>query len=74
MMGGGSFYSSPGAACTPPANLSGRVVKVTFRDMGMGQMMGGGFTGPMRLLVDQTTLAPGRVSIVATNLGWRTHE
>ena len=71
--GGSNYYSSRGA-CTPPASLSGPIVKVAFRDMGMGQMMGGRFGGPMRLLVDRTTLAAGRMSIVATNLGWSTHE
>ncbi len=28
----------------------------------------------MRLLATPTTLSAGQVSIVATNLGWRTHE
>ena len=74
MMGGGLSYSSSNVACTPPANLSGRIVDVTFRDMGMGQMMGASRGGQMRLLATPTTLSAGQVSIVATNLGWRTHE
>lgn len=76
MMGGGLNYHSTRGSCTPPANLSGRIVKVTLGDMGMGQMMGGNapFASRMRLFATPTRFTAGRVNIVAANFGWRTHE
>lgn len=77
LMGRGPGYFpgySPQAVCSAPASLPGRTIKVAFRDMGMGQMMGGGVNGRMRLLVSSTTVAAGKVSFVATNLGMRDHE
>ena len=76
MMGGGSNYYSARGVCTPPANLPGRMVRVTLGDMGMYQMMGGtaSLGSRMRLFVAPTKFAAGRVSIVAANMGWRTHE
>ena len=51
-------------------------MQVTLVDMGMNQMMGG--TAPqgahMALRAAPMTVASGTVSLVASNLGWRTHE
>jgi uncharacterized cupredoxin-like copper-binding protein len=76
MMGGASGYAFSKLTCTAPADLPGPVVRVTLGDMGMTQMMGG--TAPLgehRMLRAQpSTVAAGRVSLVAANMGWRTHE
>ena len=76
MMGGGSVYHYSKLTCTAPADLPGRTVNVTLGDMGMTQMMGG--TAPlgahMMLRAAPRTLAAGKVSLVAANMGWRTHE
>ena len=76
MMGSGSVYHYSKLACTAPADLPGRTVNVRLGDMGMTQMMGG--TAPlgahMMLRAVPGTVAAGRVSLVATNMGWRTHE
>ena len=80
MMGGGS---GPGAGyhfstltCTAPPDLPGSTVTVTLADMGMTQMMGG--TAPMgahlMLRAVPATVPAGKVSLVAQNKGWRTHE
>ena len=51
-------------------------MNVTLADMGMTRMMGG--TAPlgahMLLCASPTTILAGRISVVALNLGWRTHE
>ena len=80
MMGGGG--SGPGnyhfskLTCTAPPDLPGRQVIVTLADMGMTQMMGG--TAPlgahMMLRAVPATVPAGKVSLVAENRGWRTHE
>jgi len=77
VMGGpvaGYHYSQ--LACTPPTLLPGRVVTVTLADMGMTQMMGG--TAPlgvrMMLGASASSVSRGQVSLVAENMGWRTHE
>jgi hypothetical protein len=51
-------------------------VEVTLTDMGMTRVMGGvAPTGAqMRLRVAPTAVPPGRTSLVASNVGWRTHE
>lgn len=76
MMGARSVYHSSTLTCTPPANLPGRIINVTLGDMGMSQMMGG--NAPlgmrMRLLAVPATLSAGQVSVVVSNMGWRTHE
>jgi uncharacterized cupredoxin-like copper-binding protein len=76
MMGGGSGYHYSRLTCTAPAHLPGRRVNVILADMGMTQMMGG--TAPlgarMRLRAAPATVAAGTVTLVATNMGWRTHE
>lgn len=49
---------------------------MTLADMGMTQMMGG--TAPMgsrmMLHAGPATLTAGQISLVASNVGWRTHE
>jgi uncharacterized cupredoxin-like copper-binding protein len=78
MMGGsgdtGYHYSQ--LTCSPPSSLPGRTVTVTLADMGMTQMMGG--TAPlgaqMMLRANPATVAAGEISLVAENMGWRTHE
>ena len=76
MMGGGSQYHSAALACSAPATLPGPVVQVELGDMGMTQMMGG--TAPMgarmRLLDTPATEPAGPISLVVSNVGWRTHE
>jgi uncharacterized cupredoxin-like copper-binding protein len=82
MMGGGmagtaeSGYRYSGLTCSAPASLPGLTVAVTLADMGMTQMMGG--TAPMgaRMLLRTVpaTVPAGQVSLVASNVGWRTHE
>ena len=51
-------------------------VTVTLADMGMTRMMGGTarLGAHMMLRVSPATIPAGRISVVASNLGWRTHE
>ncbi|MEP6461923.1 MAG: hypothetical protein ABJC62_00575 [Frankiaceae bacterium] len=51
-------------------------MNVLLGDMGMSQMMGGTAPLGMRMLLRAApaVLPAGRVSIVASNRGWRTHE
>lgn len=76
MMGTSSEYYSSRTACTPPADLPGRIINVAVGDMGMTRMMGGDapFGGHMRLQTNPSTFPSGQVTIVVTNFGWRTHE
>ncbi len=76
MMGNGSAYRSSLSTCTPPASLAGTRVEVTLADMGMTKMMSGvaPMGARMRLLASTTQVAAGKVSLVVSNLGWRTHE
>lgn len=76
MMGSGSAYHSSKLTCRPPANLPGRIVNVALNDMGMTQMMSGDapLGAHMRLVAHPTTFRAGQVSVVVTNMGWRTHE
>jgi uncharacterized cupredoxin-like copper-binding protein len=75
-MGGGAGYHFARAACSAPRSLPGHIVNVTLGDMGMTQMMGG--TAPMgarmMLRISAATVPAGQISLVASNLGWRTHE
>ncbi|MDQ2838868.1 MAG: hypothetical protein M3Y89_15855 [Actinomycetota bacterium] len=75
MMGGTGYHYS-GLTCPAPKALPGTVVNVTLADMGMTQMMSG--TAPlgshMMLRATPATAAAGQISIVASNMGWRTHE
>jgi len=76
MMGAGSGYHYSRLTCSAPTSLPGQTVNVTLGDMGMTQMMGG--TAPigshMMLRSDPATVAAGTFSLVALNMGWRTHE
>lgn len=75
MMGGTAYHYS-GLTCSAPKSLPGTVLNVTLADMGMTQMMSG--TAPlgshMKLRATPVTASAGQVSIVASNMGWRTHE
>lgn len=77
-MGGGSGgqYHFSQLSCRAPAALPGTLVTVVLGDMGMTQMMGG--TAPMgarmMLRATPTSVSAGTVSLVAENMGWRTHE
>jgi uncharacterized cupredoxin-like copper-binding protein len=76
MIGGGSQYHYSGLTCSAPKSLPGHTVRVTLGDMGMTSMMGG--TAPlglrMMLRTDPATVPAGVISLVASNVGWRTHE
>jgi uncharacterized cupredoxin-like copper-binding protein len=76
MKGGGSQYHSSALTCTAPASLPGATVRVELGAMGMTQMMGG--TAPMgaqmRLQVTPANESAGSISLVVSNVGWRTHE
>ncbi|MDQ2756667.1 MAG: hypothetical protein M3Y71_08905 [Actinomycetota bacterium] len=77
MMGGqGQGYHYSTSTCAAPATLHGSTVRVVLADMGMTQMMGGDAPMGARMTLAPTpgTVAPGAVSLVAQNLGWRTHE
>ena len=75
-MGGGAGYHFARARCSAPRSLPGHIINVTLGDMGMTQMMGG--TAPMgahmMLRISAATVPAGQISLVASNLGWRTHE
>ena len=76
MMGGGSGYVYSRLTCSAPTSLPGRTVAVMLADMGMTRMMSG--TAPMgahmQLIALPATAPAGQVSLVASNVGWRTHE
>jgi uncharacterized cupredoxin-like copper-binding protein len=76
MMNGTSGLQRSRVTCTAPGSLPGAVVTVMLADMGLTHMMGG--TAPMGarmvLRASSTTVRSGRVSLVAQNAGWRTHE
>ena len=74
----GGFGDSRATSCAAP-NLQGSVVNVSLTNMGGPMMggpgMGGGVRGgAMRLVTDLTSVPPGTVSFVATNLGSTNHE
>jgi uncharacterized cupredoxin-like copper-binding protein len=75
-MGGGSGYHYSRLTCSAPVSLPGRIVRVTLADMGLTKVMGG--TAPMgvhMMLRATPAAAPARkISLVASNMGWRTHE
>ena len=76
VMAGAPGYSYSRLTCSAPTSLPGRVVEVTLADMGMTQMMGGiAPAGAQMLLRATPVIVPaGQVSVVAQNIGWRTHE
>jgi len=51
-------------------------MRVTLADMGMTRMMGGSapLGSHMMLRAAPASVPAGRVSMVAANMGWRTHE
>ena len=75
-MMGGSGYHYAGLTCSAPRSLPGTVVTVTLADMGMTQRMGGTapLGSPMMLRATPATAPAGQISVVAANMGWRTHE
>ena len=76
MMDGGSGFHYSSLTCSAPSSLPGRVVRVTLADMGMTSMMGGAapLGGHMMLRVASGSISAGTISLVASNMGWRTHE
>ena len=76
MIGGGAGYHFAHTTCSAPRSLPGRIVNVTLADMGMTRMMGGAapLGARMMLRVSPATIPAGQISVVASNLGWRTHE
>lgn len=75
-MGGGQGYRYSRLACAPPVTLRGATIQVVLADMGLTRMMGGDapMGGRMMLHAVPTAVAAGTVSLVARNVGWRTHE
>lgn len=75
MMGGAGYHYSE-LSCSAPTALPGTVVNVTLADMGMTRMMSGAapLGSHMMLRATPATATAGQVSIVASNMGWRTHE
>ncbi len=73
-MGGSGYRYSP-LTCAGPSS-AGQTIAVTLGDMGMTRMMGGTALrgGHMMLAATPATMAAGRVTLVASNRGWRTHE
>ena len=74
--GAGAGYRFSTLTCTAPPGLPGSTVTVTLADMGMTQMMGGRAPLGTRMLLRALpgTVPAGKVSLVAQNRGWRTHE
>ena len=76
MMGGQPGYHFSPLSCAVPVSLPGTTVTVVLGDMGMTAMMGGNAPMGARMMLHATpsVVAAGQVSLVAENLGWRTHE
>ncbi|MGZ6884429.1 MAG: hypothetical protein ACXVET_16760 [Nocardioidaceae bacterium] len=76
MMSGGPGYHLSRLICAAPSSLPGNVVRVQLADMGMTRMMGGvaPMNAHMRLRAVPASVPAGQVSLVASNVGWRTHE
>lgn len=75
-MMGSSGYHFSALRCSAPSSLPGSTVLVRLSDMGMTRMTSGvaPMGAHMRLRVTPRTVPSGRVSLVAANVGWRTHE
>lgn len=75
-MMGAAGYTFPPLTCAAPPSLPGTTVEVMLGDMGMTQMMSGTapLGGHMMLRVAPATVPAGQVSLVVSNMGWRTHE
>ncbi|MGI8665316.1 MAG: sulfocyanin-like copper-binding protein [Jatrophihabitans sp.] len=76
MTGSGLDYHHSTLRCSAPGSLPGSVVNVTLADMGMTKMMSGiaPMGAHMILRSSPASVAAGQVSLIASNLGWRTHE
>ena len=76
MMGGAPGYTFSRLTCSAPPSLPGTTVDVMLGDMGMTQMMSdtAPLGGHMMLRVTPATVPAGQVSLVVSNMGWRTHE
>ena len=76
MMGGAAGYTFSRLTCSAPPSLPGTTVDVMLGDMGMTQMMSdtAPLGGQMMLRVTPATVPAGQVSLVVSNMGWRTHE
>ena len=81
MMGGSGGPDSPGYSysrltCAAPGSVPGQAVRVVLADMGMNQMMGGVAPMGARMMLRATpgTVSSATISLVAQNMGWRTHE
>lgn len=76
MMGRDGSYHYSRLTCSAPASLPGTTVVVRLADMGMTQMMRGDAPMGARMMLQATpsNVPAGTVSVVAQNLGWRTHE
>ena len=72
MMGGATSRHAVSRACAVPAALAGDVVTVHLADMSGGMMMSG--RGGMMMRVAPSVVGAGRVTLVAYNMGTRTHE
>lgn len=64
----------PAVSCVAPTTLPGPLVTVRLMDMGMTRMMGAPLVSQLRLRATPVVVSAGRVSLVAANLGGRTHE
>jgi len=75
-MMGATGYTASRLTCAAPTSLAGSTVNVTLGDMGMTQMIGGvaPLGGHMMLLATPATVPGGQISLVVSNMGWRTHE
>jgi uncharacterized cupredoxin-like copper-binding protein len=76
MMRSGSHRPLSGhtLSCSAPLDTSGSVVRVHLMDQAGMPMMRVGLRGSMRLMAGPTRVSAGRVRLVASNLGRRTHE
>ncbi|MET3808413.1 putative cupredoxin-like copper-binding protein [Nakamurella sp. UYEF19] len=76
MMAAGPGYTYSQLSCSAPTSPAGQRVDVILADMGMTTMMGGvaPMSSRMMLNASPATVPAGQVSLVATNVGWRTHE
>lgn len=70
MMGQQSRLYSASDVCAPATKLTGQTIDVSVFDMGM--MMGN--ARRMGLSASPSTITSGRVNIVVSNMGMRTHE
>ena len=73
---GAPGYTFSRLTCSAPPSLPGTTVDVMLGDMGMTQMMSdtAPLGGQMMLRVTPATVPAGQVSLVVSNMGWRTHE